>query len=276
MLSSAIAAAAGRTAGVDVNKINHADIPGFLKSQGAIGLGGYQKLLDFGHSKSALDAAIKNSGIKIGSKLQASMPSRVPAASSSGYTAPGIGNLSAHDYNKVRTSFDQYQATQNRPRGLSRMERGQFENAGRQASAARQGVQKGGSYGIEDEYRFMLSPGFQPQGLTPVPAAPAPAPEPQRNTGPVDPAARLNVGTQPQVDPMAMYMPLLLEALRPKPPQPIQQLPEPTTYASAGQAARSVPGVKIRRSSASSSGQNTLGTSGSFNRSNLRISNLNI
>lgn len=258
---------------VDVNKINHADIPGFLKSQGAIGLGGYQKLLDFGHSKSALDAAIRNSGIKIGSKLQASIPNSVPASSSSRYTAPGIGNLSAHDYNKVRTSFDQYQATQNRPQGLSKHDRTEFDRAAGQARVAREGVQRGGSYGIEDEYRFMVSQGFQPQGLTPVPAAPAPEPEPQRNTGPVDPAARLNVGTQPQVDPMAMYMPLLLEALRPK---PIQQLPEPTTYASAGQAARSVPGVKIRRSSASSSGQNTLGTSGSFNRSNLRISNLNI
>lgn len=259
---------------VDVNKINHADIPGFLKSQGAIGLGGYQKLLDFGHSKSALDAAIRNSGIKIGSKLQASMPSRVPASSSSGYTAPDIGNLSAHDYNKVRTSFDQYQEAL---KGTARS--GLDSNSGYRdmgvanaASSARSSFKKG-SYGIEDEYRFMLSQGFQPQGLTPVPATPASEPKPQRNTGPVEPAARLNVGTQPQVDPMAMYMPLLLEALRPK---PIQQLPEPTTYASAGQAARSVPGVKIRRSSASSSGQNTLGTSGSFNRSNLRISNLNI
>ena len=257
---------------VDVNKINHADIPGFLKSQGAIGLGGYQKLLDFGHSKSALDAAIRNSGIKIGSKLQASMPNRVPASSSSEYTAPGIGNLSAHDYNKVRTSFDQYQEALKgtaRP-GIDKGPGYRDMGAANAASSARSSFKKG-SYGIEDEYRFMLSQGFQPQGLTPVPAAPAP--EPQRNTGPVDPAARLNVGTQPQVDPMAMFMPLLLEALK---PQPIQQLPEPTTYASAGQAARSVPGVKIRRSSASSSGQNTLGTSGSFNRGNLRISNLNI
>ena len=261
----------GTNAGIDVNKINHADIPGFLRSQGGIGLGGYQKLVNFGHDPATLQKVIRDTGIQIGPKLQASMPNRVPAASSSGYTAPGIGNLSAHDYNKVRTSFDQYQATQNRPSGLSKFERRDFENAGSQARAARQGVQKGGSYGIEDEYRFMLSQGFQPQGLTPVPAAPAP--EPQRNTGPVDPPARLDVGTQPQVDPMAMYMPLLLEALRPK---PIQQLPEPTTYASAGQAARSVPGVKIRRSSASSSGQNTLGTSGSFNRNNLRITNLNI
>ena len=258
---------------LDVNKINHADIPAFLRQKGGIGLEGYQKLVNFGHDPATLQKVIRDTGIQIGPKLQSSMPSRVPAASSSGYTAPDISNLSAHDYNKIRTSFDQYQATQNRPRGLSRMERGQFDNAGRQAKAAREGVQRGGSYGIEDEYRFLLSQGFQPQGLTPVPAAQT---EPQRTTAPVEEPTRLDVGTQPQVDPMSMFMPLLLEALKPKPIQPIQQLPEPTTYASAGQAARSVPGVAIRRSSASSSGQNTLGTSGSFNRNNLRITNLNI
>ena len=257
----------------DVNKINHADIPAFLRQKGGIGLEGYQKLVNFGHDPATLQKVIRDTGIQIGPKLQSSMPSRVPAASSSGYTAPDISNLSAHDYNKIRTSFDQYQATQNRPRGLSRMERGQFDNAGRQAKAAREGVQRGGSYGIEDEYRFMLSQGFQPQGLTPIPAAQT---EPQRTTAPVEEPTRLDVGTQPQADPMSMFMPLLLEALKPKPIQPIQQLPEPTTYASAGQAARSVPGVAIRRSSASSSGQNTLGTSGSFNRNNLRITNLNI
>ena len=256
----------------DVNKINHADIPAFLRQKGGIGQEGYQKLVNFGHDPATLQKVIRDTGIQIGPKLQASMPNRVPAASSSGYTAPGIGNLSAHDYNKVRTSFDQYQATQNRPSGLSKFERRDFENAGRQASAARQGVQKGGSYGIEDEYRFMLSQGFQPQGMTPIPAAQT-DPEPQRTTGSVEEPTRLDVGTQPQADPMSMFMPLLLEALK---PQPIQQLPEPTTYASAGQAARSVPGVAIRRSSASSSGQNTLGTSGSFNRNNLRITNLNI
>ena len=258
---------------LDVNKINHADIPAFLRQKGGIGLEGYQKLVNFGHDPATLQKVIRDTGIQIGPKLQSSMPSRVPAASSSGYTAPDISNLSAHDYNKIRTSFDQYQATQNRPRGLSRMERGQFDNAGRQAKAAREGVQRGGSYGIEDEYRFLLSQGFQPQGLTPVPAAQT---EPQRTTAPVEEPTRLDVGTQPQADPMSMFMPLLLEALKPKPIQPIQQLPEPTTYASAGQAARSVPGVAIRRSSASSSGQNTLGTSGSFNRNNLRITNLNI
>ena len=265
----------------DVNKINHADIPAFLRQKGGIGLEGYQKLVNFGHDPATLQKVIRDTGIQIGPKLQASMPNRVPAASSSGYTAPDIGNLSAHDYNKIRTSFDQYQATQGSYKDApgydsnKRNFRTNFERAGAQARAPRKNVQRGGSYGIEDEYRFMLSQGFQPQGLTPIPAAQT-DPEPQNTTGPVEEPTRLDVGTQPQADPMSMFMPLLLEALKPKPPQPIQQLPEPTTYASAGQAARSVPGVKIRRSSASSSGQNTLGTSGSFNRNNLRITNLNI
>jgi hypothetical protein len=73
---------------------------------------------------------------------------------------------------------------------------------------------------------------------------------------------------------MAMMMlPLLLEALKPK---PVPVVPEPTTYASAGQAAKSAPGVKVKRSEASKSRQNTMGTRGTFNRNDLRISNLNI
>ena len=259
----------------DVNKINHADIPAFLRQKGGIGLEGYQKLVNFGHDPATLQKVIRDTGIQIGPKLQSSMPSRVPAASSSGYTAPDIGNLSAHDYNKIRTSFDQYQEDLKgtaRP-GLDRGPSYRDMSAANAAKSARSSFQKGSSYGIEDEYRYMLSQGFQPQGMTPVPAAQT---EPQRTTAPVEEPTRLDVGTQPQADPMSMFMPLLLEALKPKPIQPIQQLPEPTTYASAGQAARSVPGVKIRRSSASSSGQNTLGTSGSFNRNNLRITNLNI
>ena len=256
----------------NVNEINHADIPAFLRQKGGLGIGGYQKLVDFGHDPATLQKVIRGTGIQIGPQLQATMNKPIGPA---GYTAPDIRNLSAYDFNKIQQSLNQYQSTQNRPSGLQRGERRLFDMAAREASAARQGFQKGGSYGVDDEYRYMLSQGFKPQGLTPVPAA-QPVSEPQRTTGPVEEPARLDVGTQPQADPMAMFMPLLLEALKPKPIQPIQQLPEPTTYASAGQAARSVPGVKIRRSSASSSGQNTLGTSGSFNRNNLRITNLNI
>ena len=119
----------------------------------------------------------------------------------------------------------------------------------------------------------------QQQQAAPEPA-PVPAPPPRTNTGPVDPPRRLPVDPprrqQPQstFDPMAMMMlPLLLEALKPK---PVPVVPEPTTYASAGQAAQSAPGVKVKRSEASKNRQNTMGTRGTFNRNDLRISNLNI
>ena len=51
--------------------------------------------------------------------------------------------------------------------------------------------------------------------------------------------------------------------------------PNPVVYGSAGQVAQSTPGVKINRSEAAGS-RSTQGTTGTFNRNNLRISNLNI
>ena len=92
------------------------------------------------------------------------------------------------------------------------------------------------------------------------------------NNDPVD-----NTKDEEVYDPFADFMtnafPSLLQALQPKEYEP---LPPPTTYASIGQAAQSAPGVKARRSSASKSLANTLGTRGSFNRGGLRISNLNM
>ena len=194
------------------------------------------------------------------------------------YKAPDISTLSAHEYNKIRQSYDAYNQLRSddgykgAPRHNPNINR---EIAARRAYVDRQPFKRG-SYGIEDEYRYMVSQGFKPAPSAAAPA-PAPAPAPQRNTGPVDPPSRLPVGNQRQqssFDPMAMMMlPLLMEALKPK---PIPVVPEPTTYASAGQAAQSAPGVKIKKSEASKKGQNTLGTSGSFNRNDLRISNLNL
>ena len=113
--------------------------------------------------------------------------------------------------------------------------------------------------------------------MEPVPAAaPAPAPPPAPPPQAPPPMAPIplpvNQPQQPAFNPMDM-LPMLMAAMAPPPPQPI---PEPVTYASAGQAAQSVPGVKIKKSPASISRQNTLGTRGAFNRNDLRISNLNI
>ena len=110
--------------------------------------------------------------------------------------------------------------------------------------------------------------------MEPVPAAPAPAPPaaPAPQAPPPMAPVPLPVNQPPAFNPMDM-LPMLMAAMAPPPPQPI---PEPVTYASAGQAAQSVPGVKIKKSPASISRQNTLGTRGAFNRNDLRISNLNI
>ena len=194
------------------------------------------------------------------------------------YTAPAIGALSAHEYNKIRKSYDAYNKLQSKIpyAGAARHD----PNRGRQIQASKaaqaRAPHKRGSYGIEDEYRYMVSQGYKPAPSAAAPA-PAPAETPKRNTGPVDSPQRLPVGNQRQqssFDPMAMMMlPLLLEALKPK---PVPVVPEPTTYASAGQAAQSAPGVKIKRSETSKNRQNTMGTRGTFNRNDLRISNLNI
>ena len=110
----------------------------------------------------------------------------------------------------------------------------------------------------------------QKQKEKPPKPAPAPAPPPQAPP-PMAPIP-LPVNKPPAFNPMDM-LPMLMAAMAPPPPQPI---PEPVTYASAGQAAQSVPGVKIKKSPARISRQNTLGTRGAFNRNDLRISNLNI
>lgn len=194
------------------------------------------------------------------------------------YRAPDISTLSAHEYNKIRQSFDNYRSSQTKPAGGfdSRWERSRFETARNQSKAAR-APHKRGSYGIEDEYRYMVSQGYKPAPSAAAAPAAQPAPTPPRNTGPIDSPSRLPVGNQRQqssFDPMAMMMlPLLMEALKPK---PVPKIPEPTTYASAGQAAQSAPGVKIKRSETSKNRQNTKGTRGTFNRNDLRISNLNL
>ena len=83
------------------------------------------------------------------------------------YKAPDIGTLSAHEYNKIRTSFEKYKATQTKPAGGfdNRYDRSRFDIAGREAKAAREGFKSGKEYGIEDEYRYMVSQGFKPESM---------------------------------------------------------------------------------------------------------------
>ena len=94
---------------------------------------------------------------------------------------PDIRSLSAYDLNKIQQSLSQYKATQgdyrNSPmydpnqRGL----KSQFDRDKREAAATRSPFQSGSSYGIEDEYRYMVSQGFKPQAAQPAqPAAAEP------------------------------------------------------------------------------------------------------
>mgnify|MGYP001185400355 CR=1 FL=1 len=79
------------------------------------------------------------------------------------YTAPDIGLLSPHDYNKIRTSFDAFKITQqpaNRQPGYEdrsdRHFRTQWDIAARKARSLREDYKSGDSYGIEDEYRYLI------------------------------------------------------------------------------------------------------------------------
>ena len=50
--------------------INHADIPSWLRQQGAIGQGMYDKLVAFGHDPATLQSVIRSTGVTVGQKLQ--------------------------------------------------------------------------------------------------------------------------------------------------------------------------------------------------------------
>ena len=100
------------------------------------------------------------------------------------YKAPSIKSLSAHEYNKIRTSLDAYKKTQGRYSDSSmydpnqRGNRTQFEMAKAKAAAPRRQFKRG-SYGIEDEYRYMVSQGFRPESMQVAPQTAAPAPQEQ-------------------------------------------------------------------------------------------------
>ena len=87
------------------------------------------------------------------------------------YQAPNINTLSAHEYNKIRTSLDKYKATQTTPAGGfdSRYQRNRHFAAGKEAEAARKEFKSGKDYGIEDEYRYMVSQGFRPESIQQTP-----------------------------------------------------------------------------------------------------------
>ena len=268
---------------VDINKINHADIPGFLRSQGAIGQGVYDKLLAHGHKKADLDAVIKGTGITIGPKLQSSNPGlkrSSPAPTTQrqiDYSSPI--SFDGKDFQYRNPSNTRYISTDRGDKEtenpnaqgflnpLYNYSQGQVEDAARYLNISNVNRQSE----VDAILNYIRNPTY-----TTIPA-PAPVEQaPVQESIPIEPQPLVEAAPDPYADFASLlgeFTSSLTQALR---PQPVQPPPEPTTYASAGQAARSVPGVKIRRSKAAESGMNTLGTSGAFNRGALRITNLNV
>lgn len=216
------------------------------------------------------------------------------------YNAPDIGSLSAHEYNKIRQSYDNYRATQTKPPGGfdSRWERSRFETARMQNKAAR-ASHKRGSYGIEDEYRYMVSQGFKPQAAAAAaPPTTAVAPRtftPPTSSGPTTlPTGADPTINQPQYDPTAMFAQRMAEmqagmmqALQLQQQQfqqaqqqqneRMEQMMAATMQAQAAAAARpEVASVKMADSSQGD--QMTIakrGVKGNFNREGMRIKNIN-
>lgn len=99
--------------------------------------------------------------------------------------APDIRSLSAFDINKIQQSLNKFLATQGSYRDSPMYDpnqrgfRTQFEEAKRKAAAPRAEFKSGKGYGIEDEYRYMVSQGFKPESMQV-------APQQQQTTAPVE------------------------------------------------------------------------------------------
>ncbi len=96
------------------------------------------------------------------------------------YKAPSIRDLSAHDYNKIRQSFDKYIEGQ-KPVRRTGSDKGVYQGTTYEQSQAyrdRKPFIKG-SYGIQDEYRYMVSQGFKPKSMQVAPQAAPPAQQEQ-------------------------------------------------------------------------------------------------
>ena len=122
------------------------------------------------------------------------------------YQAPDIKSLSAFDINKIQQSLNKYTATQGSYRdapGYDPNQRGfrsQFDRARREAADSRSGFQRGSGYGIEDEYRYMVSQGFRPESMQVAPQqqqAAAPVEEPKTGFTPT----YLDTGTDTPQEP---------------------------------------------------------------------------
>ncbi len=219
------------------------------------------------------------------------------------YKAPSIKNLSAHEYNKVRTSFDNYQKTQGRfsstGQGYTdRVGRTQHEIKRRNESQARKPFQRGG-YGIEDEYRYMVSQGFKPKSMQVAPQAAAPAQQeqtPQQQQQTTLPVDNFPQPQGPSMEDIAAQFASQIAAMQQGFMQSMQQqsqmfqqmqtsqsermeaLQQQMMQAQVAQQQRpEVAGVKMAEGAAGTPMQIARrGVSGAFGRRGMRISSINV
>lgn len=173
-------------AGYNPANIDYTNLPAYFSqraSQGkGIGMGLYQHLLGRGHNQQALNAAILSSGMTIGGSISDEVNKQAKPTP--------IQGLSAHDYHKVVMSHSAYKDSQQPfvSTGNEYMDRVGRTKAKIDASAEakKRAEFQQGSYGVEDEYRYMVSQGFKPDNLIPqapvfkMPAAPKAAPTQQK------------------------------------------------------------------------------------------------
>lgn len=114
------------------------------------------------------------------------------------YSAPDIKSLSAFDINKIQQSLSEYQKTQGSfnatGQGYSdRVGRTNFERIKAQSAAARKPFQSGKNYGIEDEYRYMVSQGFRPESMQIAPPQTQPTAQAQSTPEPAPKTVTSNI-----------------------------------------------------------------------------------
>ena len=215
------------------------------------------------------------------------------------YNAPDIGSLSAHEYNKVRQSFDKYQQSQKPKRGVNIRTGGRsqpvFNPQASKAAQARAPYTRG-SYGIEDEYRYMVSQGFQPQAAAaaaPAPQATAPAQSapaaqqaaPAYNPPPVDTSMQDMFAAQIQQMQQAYQQSMMqqqqqfqqMQAQQEERMAALQQQMNQASAAAQLAERQQVMGVQAAQSSVGTPMQIARrGASGAFGRRGLRIKSLNV
>lgn len=214
------------------------------------------------------------------------------------YNAPAIGALSAHEYNKVRQSFDKYQQSQ-KPKTRNFSDKGQikqpFSPFQTKEAQAREPFKRG-SYGIEDEYRYMVSQGFRPQAAAaaaPAPQAAAPAQSappaqqaaPAYNPPPVDTSMQDMFAAQIQQMQQAYQQSMMqqqqqfqqMQAQQEERMAALQQQMNQASAAAQLAERQQVMGVQAAQSSVGTPMQIARrGASGAFGRRGLRIKSLNV